>query len=87
MRKDLVTEVCLASGGIVAGGVVPAFVALGHYRDSTLTGPDLVALLVVAGSLTVFVLTGFQWFVRQKSHTDLVDEIRARPKVAVRHVG
>lgn len=86
MRKDLVIEVCLASGGIFAGSIVPAFVAFGHWQTNKLSGADLIALLLFVGSLTAFVLTGFQWFARQRNHTDLVAEIRARPKVAVRHV-
>lgn len=86
MRKDLVIEVCLASGGVLAGSLVPAIVAFGHWNANALAGSDMAALILFVGSLTAFVLTGFQWIVRQKNHTDLVTEIRARPKVAVRHV-
>jgi hypothetical protein len=88
MRKDLVMEICLAATGLFFGSGVPAFEGFRRFNATpqTATGTDLLSMMMCVAALVVAIVTGFQWHVRQKSHVDLVDEIRSRPKVAVRLV-
>jgi hypothetical protein len=86
MRKDLVMEICLASGGILAGSLVPALTGWQHWMSTTgASAGDLIAMMMLAASVAAFFITGYQWYVRHQSHVDLVEEIRNRPKVPVRH--
>lgn len=89
MRKDLVMEICLASSGIFFGSLIPAFDGFRRFNDTvrpaTLT--DLASMLVCVAAFVAAAITGYQWYVRQKNHVDLVTEIRNRPKVSVRQGG
>jgi hypothetical protein len=86
MRKDLVMEICLAAGGVFAGSLVPAFAGFRHWNSNTASGGDLLSIVMLVGSLAAFLITGWQWYVRHKIHTDLVEDIRNRPRVSVQHI-
>ena len=86
MRKDLVMEVCLAAGGVLGGSIIPAFNGWKDWSANKATGSDLLSLLMFAAALAAFVITAYQWRMRSKLHTDMVDDIRNRPKVPVQHV-
>lgn len=86
MRKDLVMEVCLAAGGILAGSIIPAWTGWSHWSEDKATGADLVSLLMFAAAVAAFCVTAYQWWVRHKLHDDMIKDIRNRPKVQVQHV-
>lgn len=88
MRKDMVMEICLASGGVFFGSLIPALNGFARFGAATdpATWTDLLSMLLCAAALVAMLITGYQWRVRQKGHVDLVEEIRNRPKVSVRLV-
>jgi hypothetical protein len=88
MRKDLVMEICLAATGIFFGSLIPAWAGLTRFNSQPMavTGIDLLSIMLCFAALIAAVITGYQWYVRQKGHVDLEDEIRSRPKVQVRLV-
>lgn len=86
MRKDLVMEICLAAGGVLAGSLVPAYSGWQRWQSGTATGADLLTLLLFAAALAAFAITAYQWRARNQVHTNLVAEIRNRDKVPVQHV-
>lgn len=86
MRRDLVMEICLASGGLFVGSVVPAFDGFRRFgaEVNPSTGTDLLSMLICFAALVVTIISGLQWHARSKLHKGLVQEIRERPKVKVK---
>lgn len=88
MRKDLVSEICLAAAGIFWGSLIPAIDGLRRFNSevSRASGTDLVSMMLCGAALAAALITGYQWYVRNKGHTSLENEIRNRPKVPVKMV-
>lgn len=88
MRKDFVMEICLAAGGIFFGSLVPALAGWDRFSENpgSVTGSDLLSIVLCVSAFVVCVITGYQWYVRHRGHVDLVTEIKNRPKVPVRLV-
>ncbi len=87
MRRDLVTEICLAASGLFFGSIVPAFDGVKRFNAEVnpSTPTDLLSMLLCAAALATAVVTGLQWWLKSRAHKDLVTEIRQRPKVTLVH--
>jgi len=85
MRKEPVMEICLASIGVFMGSILPTIEQISRFNAST-NAMGLVGLatcLISFGSLAISVVTAFLWYRRSGNHKNLLDSIRARPRVRV----
>lgn len=85
MRRDLIMEICLTSIGIFIGSLTAGIDGFRRFNVAVeqLTATDLISMLILFAAGVVALITGLQWRVRARRHGSMVDEIRARPKVAV----
>ena len=81
MKKEPVMEFCLLSVGVLFGALVPAIEGLAAFGSGSMSGTQLLTVLVAFSALAISITTGFFWFRRSKSKTSLVGEIRSRPKI------
>lgn len=85
MRHDPVMEIFLLAAGAAVGAIVPAFQELARFNASQnpmgITG--LMTVIVLVAALAIATVTGLLWWQRTAAKSDLVTEIRGRPKVRV----
>ena len=82
MRHEPVMEIFLLSAGAFLGSVVPAFQEAGKFGavENAMNQWGLFTCLLCAMCLSVAVVTGLLWRGRLRSHVNMVEEIRGRPK-------
>jgi hypothetical protein len=82
---NLPMQVCIGSAGTLAGSVVSTFIAFSHVGDPSVvfSKTDMASVCVTLISLGLGVFSGAQWFRLETRRTPLINEIRARPKVAL----
>ena len=86
MRKEPVMEIFLASIGVFFGSLVPACAGLNKVGDTAdpIMLSDMLSIVLAVGALGIMLVTGFLWRQRYKTSTNMVDNIRCRPKIPVR---
>lgn len=89
MRHEPVMEIFLLSAGAFVGSLVPAFQEAAKFNaaEDRMNGWGLLICLICAMCFAVALVTGWLWRGRLRSHTDLVAEIRGRPKRLVTDAG
>lgn len=85
MRRDHMEQVFWAAVGVLGGASIPAIDALSHFNapENPMGWLGFLQCLLAAMAFVAAVLSGYLVWHRSKTKSDLVTEIRARPRMKV----
>lgn len=88
MNDNLPMQICLSALGLLGGSITPAFDGLRRLGDAAkpLTSTDMVSIALACVAFGMCIVTAIQWYQKSKARSPIIQEIRERPRIAVRLV-